>query len=94
MTVSVVRELMSRLLSLQRLTFDSILSELNEWLKRKEMARIYWWLAETGHYPPRRVEEPATTARRIEVEPAATNPPSGVPPATGSPHDRAAEPVA
>jgi hypothetical protein len=80
-TVSVIRELMSRLLSLQRLTFARILEELNAWLQRKEESRIYWWLEETGEYPPRRGEEPATTARRIEIEPA-TDPPEGVPLAT------------
>jgi hypothetical protein len=36
------------------LTLEGIVRELNETLRRKEEARIYHYVANTGHYPPQR----------------------------------------
>ena len=55
LTVSVLREVFSRVLALGRLTLEGIVQELNETLRRTEEARIYHWMANTGKYPPRRV---------------------------------------
>jgi hypothetical protein len=54
LTVSVLREVFSRVIALDRLTLEGIVRELNEVLRRKEEARIYHWIANTGQYPPRR----------------------------------------
>jgi hypothetical protein len=53
-TVSVLREVFSRMMALGRLTMEGIVAELNEVLRRTEEARIYHWVANTGTYPPRR----------------------------------------
>ena len=52
--MSVLREAFSRLFALEHLTLDRIVEELNQSLRRKEMARIYHWHQQTGQYPPRR----------------------------------------
>src|SRR5205823_6511472 len=54
LTVSVLREVFSRVLALGRLTLEDIVREMNEVLRRTEEARIYHWMANTGTYPPRR----------------------------------------
>lgn len=54
LTVSVLREVFSRVLALGRVTLETIVRELNETLRRTEEARIYQWVASTGKYPPRR----------------------------------------
>jgi len=54
LTVSVLREVFSRVLALGRLTREAIVRELNETLRRTEEARIYHWMENTGKYPPRR----------------------------------------
>jgi SRSO17 transposase len=54
LTVSVLREVFSRVLALGRLTLGEIVREMNEVLRRTEEARIYHWMANTGEYPPRR----------------------------------------
>ena len=54
LTVSVLREVFSRVLALGQLTREGIVRELNEVLRRTEEARIYHWVANTGKYPPRR----------------------------------------
>jgi len=54
LTVSVLREVFSRVLALGRLTREGIVRELNETLRRTEEARIYHWMKNTGKYPPRR----------------------------------------
>lgn len=73
--MSVLREVFSRLLNLRLLTLAGIVAELNATLRRKEEARIYAWVAETGGYPPRRAQEAETTARRVVVQQATTPPP-------------------
>lgn len=55
LTVSVLREVFSRVFALERLTLEGIVRELNEVLRRTEEARIYHWMANTGKYPPRRL---------------------------------------
>jgi SRSO17 transposase len=55
LTVSVLREVFSRVLALGRLTLPEIVREMNEVLRRTEEARIYHWVANVGEYPPRRV---------------------------------------
>jgi SRSO17 transposase len=67
LTVSVLREVFSRVLGLGRVTLDSIVRELNETLRRTEEARIYSWVHHTGHYPPRRAVLTASTATVVEV---------------------------
>jgi len=52
LTVSVLRELFSRVLALERLTLADIVREMNEALRRTEEARIYHWMANVGKYPP------------------------------------------
>jgi SRSO17 transposase len=54
MTVSVLREVFSRVLVLGRVTLETIVRELNATLRRTEEARIYHWMKNTGKYPPRR----------------------------------------
>jgi SRSO17 transposase len=54
LTVSVLREVFSRVLALGRLTLEEIVREMNEVLRRTEEARIYHWVANTDKYPPRR----------------------------------------
>jgi SRSO17 transposase len=54
LTVSVLREVFSRVIALGHLTWEGIVRELNEVLQRKEEARIYHWITNTGKYPPRR----------------------------------------
>jgi SRSO17 transposase len=63
LTVSVLREVFSRVLALGRLTLAEIVREMNEVLRRTEEARIYHWVKNTGDYPPRRtiVSEPSVT---------------------------------
>jgi len=56
LTVSVLREVFSRVLALERLTLGTIVRELNATLRRTEEARIYHWIENTGKYPPRRME--------------------------------------
>ena len=67
LTVSVLREVFSRVLALARLTRESIVRELNETLRRTEEARIYYWVHRTGKYPPRRALPTPTTATVVEV---------------------------
>jgi hypothetical protein len=55
MTVSMMREVFSRLIALARLTLAGVVGELNATLRRKEEARIYHWQQRTGAYPPRRM---------------------------------------
>jgi hypothetical protein len=54
LTISVLREVFSRVIALGHLTLEGIVQELNEVLRRKEEARIYAWVANAGKYPPRR----------------------------------------
>jgi len=54
LSVSVLREVFSRVMALGRLTLEGIVREMNEVLQRTEEARIYHWVANTGKYPPRR----------------------------------------
>jgi SRSO17 transposase len=63
LTVSVLREVFSRTLALGRLALETIVRELNATLRRTEEARIYHWVENTGHYPPRRTvsSEPIVT---------------------------------
>jgi SRSO17 transposase len=56
LTVSVLREVFTRVLALGRLTLAVIVGELNATLRRTEEARIYHWVENTGGYPPRRME--------------------------------------
>jgi SRSO17 transposase len=72
LTVSVLREAMSRLLVLQTLTREGIVRELNETLRRKEEARIYHYYHATGRYPPRRTEAADDPA---DAEPASSRDP-------------------
>jgi len=67
-TVSILREAFSRILTLWRLTLDGIVREMNATLRRKEEARIYHYMANTGHYPPRRAmgEQNPTSAASKE----------------------------
>jgi SRSO17 transposase len=67
LTVSVLREVFSRVLALGRLTLAGIVREMNETLRRTEEARIYHWVANTGQYPPRRPvpSEPIVTATEV-----------------------------
>src|ERR1700746_2870586 len=76
-----------------------MLRELNEKLRRKEEARIYHYVANTGHYPPRRETEegsPASVGRQGACDQPAPVPgsaPAGWPgtAAAGPPH-RGAQP--
>jgi SRSO17 transposase len=54
LSVSVLREVFSRVLALGRVALQGIVRELNEVLRRTEETRIYHWMANTGNYPPRR----------------------------------------
>jgi SRSO17 transposase len=67
LTVSVLREVFSRVLALGRLALEGIVRELNEVLRRTEEARIYSWVANTGKYPPRRAvpSEPIATLAEV-----------------------------
>lgn len=76
--MSAVRELMSRLINLQQLTFAKILAEINALMQRTEEARIYAWLAQTGGYPPRRELTAESTARVVVIK-LTTDPPAVVP---------------
>ena len=67
LTVSVLREVFSRVIALGRLTLATIVRELNETLRRTEEARIYHWIDNTGKYPPRRTEPGEPTATVVEV---------------------------
>jgi SRSO17 transposase len=69
LTVSVLREVFSRVLALGRVTLPAIVWELNETLRRTEEARIYHWMENTGKYPPRRPtpSEPIITIAEVEV---------------------------
>jgi SRSO17 transposase len=71
LTVSVLREVFSRLLDLEQLTRQAIVRELNETLRRTEEARIYHWIKSTGHYPPRRTvpSAPHPLITVVEVSP-------------------------
>ena len=66
MTVSVLRELFSRLRTVQVVTVERIARERNETLRRKETARISAWHQKTNTYPPRRqgAEEPRRAGRK------------------------------
>jgi SRSO17 transposase len=76
LTVSVLREVFSRVLALGRLTLAGIVEELNETLRRTEEARIYHWIAKTGKYPPRRTEpsEPRAVLAAVGVPRAPPGP--------------------
>jgi len=65
LTVSVLREVFSRVLALGRLTLEGIVREMNEVLRRTEEARIYHWVANTGKYPPRRTVVPSVPGEFI-----------------------------
>jgi SRSO17 transposase len=67
LTVSVLREVFSRVLALGRLTLGEIVREMNEVLRRTEEARIYHWIANTGEYPPRRTVLSDPLAPVVEV---------------------------
>jgi SRSO17 transposase len=67
LSVSVLREVFSRVLALRRLSLATIVRELNETLRRTEEARIYHWVHNTGKYPPRRTEPSEPTARVVQV---------------------------
>jgi SRSO17 transposase len=67
LTVSVLREVFSRVLALGRLTLAGIVRELNEVLRRTEKARIYHWIKNTGKYPPRRTVCSAADVTVTEV---------------------------
>jgi SRSO17 transposase len=67
LTVSVLREVFSRVLALGRLTLPGIVRELNEVLRRTEEARIYHWVTNTGKYPPRRTVPSEPSVTRAEV---------------------------
>jgi SRSO17 transposase len=67
LTVSVLREVFSRVLALGQLTLATIVREMNETLRRTEEARIYHWMNNTGKYPPRRTVLSAPTASVLEV---------------------------
>ena len=54
MTVSVLREVFSRVIALRELSVAAIARELEATLLRKEEARIYHYVHNTGGYPPRR----------------------------------------
>lgn len=72
LTVSVLREVFSRVFALGRLTLEGIVRELNEVLRRTEEARIYHWVANTGKYPPRRSHSSETCVTAAKVgEPCA-----------------------
>jgi SRSO17 transposase len=75
LSVSVLREVFSRVLSLRRVTLTSIVRELNETLRRTEEMRIYHWVENTGQYPPRRTvatvgHQPLVTVADIEDSPS------------------------
>jgi SRSO17 transposase len=67
LTVSVLREVFSRVLALGRVTLPAIVRELNETLRRTEEARIYHWVENTGKYPPRRSapSQPRVTVAQV-----------------------------
>lgn len=67
LTVSVLREVFSRVLAFGKLTLETIVRELNETLRRTEEARIYYWVHRTGKYPPRRTVPTLATAIVVEV---------------------------
>jgi hypothetical protein len=69
MTVSTLREVFGRLLALRELSLAAIARELQETLRRKEEARIYHYLSNTGAYPPRR-----QTTAAVQPDPS-HNPP-------------------
>ena len=69
MTVSVLRELFSRLLMVQVVTVERIARERNETLRRKETARIYAWHQKTNTYPPRRQGAQETSAGGTQAPP-------------------------
>jgi SRSO17 transposase len=73
LTVSVLREVFSRVIALERLSLEEIVGELNEVLRRKEETRIYHWIANTGNYPPRRTVPslPSDLSVMASGEPAA-----------------------
>jgi hypothetical protein len=45
---------LSRVINLKYLSLQGIVHEMNETLKRKEQARIYYHYRSSGQYPPRR----------------------------------------
>ena len=67
LSVSVLREVFSRVLALGRLSLAGIVTEMNEVLRRTEAARIYHWVANTGKYPPRRTSPAAPVVTPAEV---------------------------
>jgi SRSO17 transposase len=67
LSVSVLREVFSRVLALGRLSLATIVGELNETLRRTEEARIYHWVANAGKYPPRRAVPSEPTATVVAV---------------------------
>ena len=69
MTVSVLRELFSSLLTVQVLTVERIAKERNETLRRKETARIYAGHQKTNTYPPRRPGAKETSASGTQTPP-------------------------
>jgi SRSO17 transposase len=79
LTVSVLREVFSRVLALGRLSREDIVREMNEVLRRTEEARIYHWVANTGQYPPRRTVSTAPSEPMISgAEVAEPNAPPGL----------------
>jgi SRSO17 transposase len=72
LSVSVLREVFTRVLALGRMTLAGMVEELNATLRRTEEARIYHWVKNTGEYPPRRMEP---SEPRVVVEVARSDPP-------------------
>ncbi len=53
-TVSVLREVFSMIIELGQVTLATIVRQWNATMKRKEEARIYYWVQTTKMYPPSR----------------------------------------
>jgi SRSO17 transposase len=68
LSVSVLREVFSRVLALGRLSLADIVGEMNEVLRRTEEARIYHWVANVGEYPPRRTDRSDGVVHVAEVD--------------------------
>jgi SRSO17 transposase len=77
LTVSVLREVFSRVLALGRLSLEGIVREMNEVLRRTEEARIYHWVANAKQYPPRRTvpSEPLVTVADVSTAAQPAGPP-------------------
>jgi hypothetical protein len=74
MTVSVLREVFSRIIELGQVTVANIIREVNATLRRKEEARIYYWVHTEQKYPPSRTggrgpEGAAITSGEAEAAP-------------------------